>query len=207
MVAFSARFLRKSPHLASARAIGWKVNLPNLISLARLLSVPLAVWLIVSGSMATAFWLFVLAGVSDAVDGFIAKRYGCQTTLGSYLDPIADKVLLVSVYLAFGFQGLLPPWLVILVVSRDLLIVGGALLMHTLTLTQPKIAPLLISKLNTFAQILLAAETLARAAGAYPDYGVGVVLIYVVATTTFLSGGAYLWNWARGTRQIERNVS
>lgn len=182
------------------------MNLPNLISLARLLSVPLAVWLIVSGWMASAFWLFVCAGVSDAVDGFIAKRYGCQTTLGSYLDPIADKVLLVSVYLAFGFQGLLPPWLVILVVFRDLLIVGGALLMHTLTLTHPKIAPLHISKLNTFAQILLAAETLARAAGAYPDYGFGTGLVYLVAATTFLSGGAYLWNWARGTRQMERGA-
>lgn len=182
------------------------MNLPNLISLARLLSVPLAVWLIVSGWMASAFWLFVCAGVSDAVDGFIAKRYGCQTTLGSYLDPIADKVLLVSVYLAFGFQGLLPPWLVILVVFRDLLIVGGALLMHTLTLTHPKIAPLHISKLNTFAQIVLAAETLARAAGAYPDYGVGTGLVYLVAATTFLSGGAYLWNWARGTRQMERGA-
>src|SRR5690606_11391126 len=101
------------------------VNVPNIISLCWLLCVPVTVFLILNGMMLPAFWLFVAAGVSDAVDGYLAKRLGQTSTLGSYLDPIADKALLVCVYLTLGQAGHLPTWLVIMVVSRDLLIVGG----------------------------------------------------------------------------------
>src|ERR671925_201528 len=92
------------------------LNLPNLISLGRLLLVPLAISLILEGSYAAAFWVFVIAGVSDAADGFIAKRFDRRTRLGALLDPLADKVLLVSVYLTLGVAGQLWTWLVVLVV-------------------------------------------------------------------------------------------
>ena len=95
------------------------MNLPNLISLARLLSVPLMVWVILAGKMEFAFWLFIVAGISDAVDGFIAKHFGATSAIGKYLDPLADKALLVSVYVTLGHAGYLPTWLVILVVFRD----------------------------------------------------------------------------------------
>ncbi len=183
------------------------MNAPNLISLARLLSVPLIVWLIVNGWMATAFWLFVIAGISDAADGYLAKRLSCRTKLGVYLDPIADKVMLVSIYLALGFQGHLPSWLVILVVSRDLLIVGGALLTHTLNIGPLQIAPLWISKLNTLVQIVLAAEVLVSAGYGLDTAGViESALVYLVTATTLASGAAYVMRWSRGTGQIQKDL-
>ena len=104
------------------------INLPNAITIARILAVPLMIWLIVSGDYLAAFWVFVLAGISDGVDGFIAKRFGLQTELGAYLDPLADKLLLVSIFVSLGMLRVLPAWVVILVVSRDILIVGGQII-------------------------------------------------------------------------------
>lgn len=180
------------------------MNLPNFISLARLLSVPLIVWMIVYGWIATALWVCLLAGLSDAVDGFLAKRLACRTTLGVYLDPIADKVLLVSLFAVFGILGHLPSWLVILVVFRDLLIVGGALLTHTFNLSPIAIVPSRVGKLNTMLQILLALEVLARVGYAIPVDGLNDALILAVAATTFASGAGYVLRWGRGLRQIER---
>lgn len=170
--------------------------LPNIISTLRLLAVPLIVWLLLSDRYAVAFWLFVAAGVSDALDGFIAKNYGLRTVLGAYLDPLADKALLVSVYITLGYQGTIASWLVILVVFRDILIVGGALLYHTLTQSL-KMQPLFISKLNTTAQIAFATVLLANLGLGIDDHGLGPLLIHVVAATTFLSGASYLiiWGW------------
>ncbi|MHA1113358.1 MAG: CDP-alcohol phosphatidyltransferase family protein [Alphaproteobacteria bacterium] len=179
------------------------VNLPNLISLGRLMSVPVITWLIMETRMTAAFWLFVAAGASDAVDGFIAKRFDSRTELGAYLDPLADKALLVSTYVTLGITGLLPGWLVTLVVFRDLLIVGGALLVHTLrqTLTM---RPLLISKLNTAAQITLAAMVLAEAGLSFAVPDLRLVLCILVAVTTFLSGAAYVIAWGRRTPDMGR---
>lgn len=179
------------------------VSLPNLISLARLLCVPLAVWLIVTNQMRAAFYVFVAAGVSDAVDGFIAKRFNARTTLGRYIDPLADKALLVSVYVTLGLKGALPDWLVILVVFRDLLIVGGALLFHTLTGQRMRLEPLLVSKLNTLVQIVLAVDILAVLGFEADDRGLGLVLIGAAAATTVLSGGAYIVRWLRGTAGVD----
>jgi cardiolipin synthase len=178
------------------------VNAPNLISLARLLSVPVALWLITTGAYGAAFWLFVAAGVSDGVDGYLAKRLGQRTELGRYLDPLADKVLLVSVYVVLGIQDQLPSWLVILVVARDLLIVGCSAL--ALMMSQSvKIQPLLISKLNTFAQIVLAAVTLAMLGLGIGDRLMIDILIYIVAATTLLSGACYLFKWASQNASVE----
>ncbi len=93
------------------------VNIPNALTLARIIAVPFVVWLIISNEMAAAFALFLLAGASDAADGFLAKRFGWNPELGAYLDPIADKALLVSIYVTLGFSGHLPVWLVIAVVT------------------------------------------------------------------------------------------
>ncbi|HEY4140683.1 MAG TPA: CDP-alcohol phosphatidyltransferase family protein, partial [Pseudolabrys sp.] len=131
------------------------MSIPNLITLGRILLVPIVVWAISSGTMWIAFVLFVVAGISDAVDGFLAKRYNMTTELGRYLDPLADKALIVSIYLALGINGTIPRWLVILVVSRDILIVGGIML--SWLMGDPlKIKPLWVSKLNTAAQIVFA---------------------------------------------------
>jgi len=171
------------------------VNLPNIISLARLISVPMVVWLIVAGHLAVAFWVFVAAGLSDAVDGAIAKGFGMTSELGGYLDPIADKALLGAVFIALGWRGDVPTWLVILVVSRDFLLVGGTILMIVLD-QAVIIAPIMISKINTACQIALAAVILG-------EHGLGLeldpmpgLLTPLVAATTVISGGLYLYGWA-----------
>lgn len=179
------------------------MNLPNLISLARLLSAPIAVWLILSGEMAIAFWLFVAAGVSDAVDGFLATRFDARTNLGRYLDPVADKALLMGVYVALGSLTHLPGWLVILVVFRDILIIGGALLIRIFTEQAMRFEPLKISKVNTVMQIVLPGVVLARLGLGLDDAGVTEALIYIVAATTFLSGGAYVGRWYQGAADAE----
>src|SRR5947209_9462588 len=107
---------------------GGQLNIPNLITLARILLVPVLVWAIAAGEMLAAFIFFVAAGISDAVDGFLAKRFGMTTELGAYLDPLADKAMLVSIYVALGIAEAVPRWLVILVVSRDIMIVSAVIL-------------------------------------------------------------------------------
>ncbi len=176
------------------------LTLPNVITLARLCAVPLSVWLMLQGRFMAAFWLFVAAGVSDAIDGYLARRLQSNSTVGAVLDPVADKALLVSVYVTLGLLNRLPDWLVILVVFRDLLIVGGVLALYVLG-QQPVIAPLFISKCNTAAQIVLAALALGLA-----GYGVDAPLlldsvIAAVAATTLASGVAYVLRWGRGAAQ------
>ncbi len=169
-------------------------SLPNLISIMRLLLVPLIVSLMLGQDYELAFAVFVIAGISDAIDGFIAKRFNMQTVLGAYLDPVADKALLVSVYLTLGIQGHMEQLLVTLIVARDLLIIGAVILSwvvgHPLG-----IAPLMLSKLNTAAQILLAGAMLA-ALGFYAEVQNGLYWAqWVVGATTILSGAAYFLAW------------
>ena len=97
-------------------------SIPNIITLGRILLVPIIVWAIASNQMEIAFAVFIIAGVSDAVDGYLAKRFNMTSELGALLDPLADKALLVSIYIALGIWGAVPRWIVILVVSRDLMI-------------------------------------------------------------------------------------
>src|ERR1700730_15304945 len=115
-----------------AASILLELHLPHLITLRRVLSVALAVWVIIEGRYGVACWIFVGAGISDALDGYIAKRFDRRTRLGALLDPIADKALLVGVYVTLGIAGQLPHWLVILVVLRDVLILGGFLLIQAI---------------------------------------------------------------------------
>ena len=168
----------------------------NLITLGRLLAVPVAVWLILSDRMAFAFWVFVAAGLSDALDGFIARQFDARSALGGYLDSIADKSLLVSVYITLGVQGYLAAWLVILVVFRDALIVFAVVLSHLLP-HPVRIEPMFISKVNTVAQIVLAAAVLARAGLGIDPPGLAVALVTLVAITTLVSGAAYVVRWGR----------
>jgi cardiolipin synthase (CMP-forming) len=177
---------------------GAELNLPNLITLARLLSVPLAIWLILGQRYGVAFWVFVGAGISDALDGYIAKRWNRRTRLGALLDPAADKALLTGVYVTLALVGQLPPWLVFLVILRDFLIVLGYVVIRT-TASRIRLDPLYISKINTLVQIFLVGFVLARL-GLGVEAGVETtLLIYAAAVTTVWSGLAYL---ARCTRLL-----
>ena len=158
------------------------------------MSVPVIFWLLVNHHSRTAFFVFVIAGISDAVDGFLAKRFDWRTELGAYLDPLADKLLIVSIYIALAVSQEIPLWLVIAVVSRDILILLAVLL--SWLIDQPvAIKPLVISKINTAAQLILAATVLGDEA-----FGLGLdtfrtVLVWITGTFTLLSLFAYLKTW------------
>jgi len=175
---------------------GVALSIPNLITLGRILLVPIVVWAISSGAMWIAFVLFVGAGVSDAVDGYLAKRFHMTSELGAYLDPLADKALIVSIYLTLGINGLIPRWLVILVVSRDILIVGGIMLSWVIG-SPVQIKPLLVSKLNTVAQIVFACVVLGTLGFDYELPMLTLVLMGLVGALTLLSVAAYLAEWVR----------
>ncbi|MBL6951785.1 MAG: CDP-alcohol phosphatidyltransferase family protein [Alphaproteobacteria bacterium] len=181
------------------------MTLPNIISLARLLSVPFNVWLMLIDQWRLALVVFCLAGLSDALDGFLAKRFSMQSRLGRYLDPIADKVLLVSIFIVLGVQQNLPLWLVIMVVSRDFLIVGGLFLLYLFEQPyEPK--PFLLSKINTTVQIILAASTIATLAFVVEGAAVYIqTLIAFAAFTTVASGAQYLMDWWRRMNKVESN--
>ncbi len=170
------------------------LNIPNFITVGRVILVPVVFWLLVSGRVQAAFFAFVAAGISDGVDGFLAKRYGWTTELGAYLDPLADKLLLVSIFVAMGVLGELPSWLVIGVVTRDIMIVAAVML--SWLMDHPvRIRPLAISKANTAAQLILASTVLADV-----GFGLGLVqlrtvLIWLTAVTTVASLAAYMRAW------------
>jgi cardiolipin synthase len=181
---------------ADADPPGLFLSLPNLITLARILLVPVMVWAIASDQMTGAFALFLIAGISDGVDGFLAKRFGMATAVGAYLDPLADKVLIVSIYVSLGIIEAIPRWLVILVVSRDLLIVGGIML--SWVLGDPiTIKPATVSRLNTVAQILLGGVVIAARAFHWEIAGAINALMGLVAVLTLLSIAVYLQEWVR----------
>jgi cardiolipin synthase len=172
------------------------LNLPNLITVGRIFLVPFIVWAITVGQFQLAFWLFVAAGISDAVDGFLAKRLEAKSEFGAYLDPLADKALLMSIYVTLGIAGQLPAWLVIAVVSRDIMILG-AVIVAWIVEKPLAIQPHVVSKLNTLAQILLVIVVLASDAFAFDGRPIRDALVFAVAVLTGLSAAFYLAAWMR----------
>jgi cardiolipin synthase len=170
------------------------VHLPNLITLARIALVPVLILLLKDQDYAAGLIVFVIAGASDALDGYLAKRLNVQSRLGAILDPVADKLLLVSAYVMLTVLGHIPFWLVLVVVFRDLLIVGGYML-YTSHAGPVKMRPSILSKLNTLMQIALATLVLAQQAAGL-DWPLTIhVLVVAVLITTVVSGAHYLWSW------------
>ena len=178
------------------------LTLPNLITIARIIAVPVIIYFILAEEGMLAFVLFVIAGLSDAVDGILARVFGWRSKLGAMLDPLADKFLIIGVYLALSLIGLLPLWLVALVVLRDVFIVFGFSLAW---LWKKPFDPhaRFISKLNTIVQITLAATALAHLAFAINlEQAIGVLAL-LCAATTLASFALYgtLWHkhiWRNG---------
>jgi cardiolipin synthase len=172
------------------------MTIPNLITIARLILVPIVIAAIGSGNWQVAFVLFAMAGISDGIDGFIARRFDMRSELGAYLDPLADKALLVSIYVALSVFKVLPGWIAILVVSRDLMIVS-AIIVSWLMEKPVEIKPFAVSKMNTAAQITFAGLVLGSKAFAIPLGALEDVSIVLVAVLTLMSAGAYLAFWLR----------
>ena len=170
----------------------------------RLLLVLPLVLLLLSNQYAIALTVFVIAGLSDGLDGLLAKRYGWTSRFGAIADPLADKLLMVSSYFVLCWQGELPWWLFVVILLRDLTIVGGAYTYHHLFGLE-KIQPTYISKLNTFMQILLVVLVIfGLATGTISDSVIEVV-IYLVLATTVSSGAQYINFW--GQRALAKSKS
>ena len=178
------------------------MSIPNIITLGRILLVPFIVWAIASNQLEIAFAIFIVAGVSDAVDGFLAKRFNMSSELGALLDPVADKALLVSIYMALGIWGAIPRWIVILVVSRDIMIVGAVIVSWLFGKPIP-MKPLMVSKLNTVAQVAFAALVLASLGFGFNSTPYDLILMGFVTVFTLLSVSFYLVEWARHMSTIE----
>ncbi|MEW8534357.1 MAG: CDP-alcohol phosphatidyltransferase family protein [Candidatus Thiodiazotropha endolucinida] len=174
-------------------------DIPNLISVLRiLLTIPI-VWLLFEHEFSYALILFAVAGISDGIDGFLAKRFGWQSHLGGLLDPLADKALLMSSFLVLGGLGLIPVWLVILVIFRDLTIMGGALY-YNFSVEELDANPSLISKLNTLLQIVLVLLVVTNAGPFTLPSQLLTWLTWVTGFTTLVSGIAYVWVWTNKAR-------
>lgn len=178
-------------------------QLPNAITVARLLAVPPLMWLLVHERYPAAWWLALVAGVSDALDGLLAKRFGWFTRLGGLLDPIADKLLLAAGFVGLWLGGHVPGWLMWLVVARDAVIVAGAIAWH-LTIGPVSAAPTRLSKLNTLVQIGLVLWLLASLAFPQVPRTGQWLGIWLVAVLTAASGVHYVARWSGLARVAHR---
>jgi cardiolipin synthase len=173
---------------------------PNLLTLARLLAAPLVAGCIVHEAYGLALVLLAVAGFTDALDGLLARRFGWSTQLGAYIDPIADKILLVTVYVSLGMAGLIPPWLVIVVLGRDLLILmvaAGALLGTQYRGFEPSVW----GKLSTLVQILTGVMVLGSRVFPWPMLTLWAGNLPVItAIVTAWSGLHYAWRFAQTLR-------
>jgi len=171
-------------------------HLPNLISILRILLVPPVAWLMLQGSFGEALLLFVVAGVSDGLDGFLAKHFGWVSRLGSILDPLADKLLLSVSFVTLAWLGYLPLWLAALILLRDLVIVIGGVLYHNLV-GRFSLQPTIVSKLNTLLQIIVVTLVLVSLSWLdIPPMAIDIA-IYLLVLTVVISGGDYVWTWGR----------
>lgn len=152
------------------------------------------VWLLLEGQFTLALWIFAIAGASDALDGFLAKRYGWESRLGGLLDPLADKILLVSAFLCLAWLDFIPNWLVMLVIGRDLMIVTGAFI-YNFQVEELEAAPSYLSKFNTLIQILMVISIMIdKGMVALPEMLLSG-MIYLTLITTVLSGLHYVYVW------------
>jgi len=172
------------------------VTIPNFITIFRFLLVPAVIWALLSDDVIWALVCFVVAGISDGIDGFIARHFDQRSELGAYLDPMADKLLLVSVFVVLGFMGELPLWLVVAAVSRDALIVA-AVLLSTIMSRPVAMKPLFVSKANTAMQIVLVIVVLTELAFETVFGPLRLTLVAVSASLTVASAAAYLVQWLR----------
>jgi cardiolipin synthase len=178
-------------------------HLPNIISVLRILLVIPVVYLLLHELYGTALILFAVAGVSDGLDGFLAKHFGWQSRLGSILDPLADKLLLVCSFIALAWNELIPLWLVVAVLARDLIIVFGAVAFHVL-FGRYEMAPTRVSKVNTFFQIVFVlAVVFYHGQFAFKPWLIEA-LGYVVLATVIISGANYIWIWGRRALEAAR---
>ena len=178
-------------------------QLPNAICVARIaLVVPIAITLL-DGDFVATLWLFALAAFSDGLDGYLAKRFGWTTELGKFLDPLADKLLLVTVFITLAVAGLTPVWLAVIVVARDVIIGAGAAI-YSRVFGPLQGRATVISKINTGVQILYVLALVAHLGLGMPPPPVVVTLAAAVFVTTMVSGIEYILTYSRRAAEVAR---
>ncbi|MGZ8202057.1 MAG: CDP-alcohol phosphatidyltransferase family protein [Burkholderiales bacterium] len=181
------------------------LNIPNLITFLRLALLPVMGWFLAAGDYGLALLLFLAAALSDLLDGFIARTFDQSSVLGATLDPIADKLNMFVATVLLAWHGLLPLWLAIAVVLRDVVIVVGAIA-YRVSLGHLEIAPTLMSKANTFLEFTVLLLVMAQAAGWIPGGGWMAALFMLTFATVAASGAQYVWIWGRKAARDRRGV-
>jgi len=176
--------------------------LPNAISLLRIALIAPILMMILAGSFGWALALFWLAGFSDGVDGYLAKRFDWHTRLGALLDPVADKLLVAGTFMTLAYTQHIPVWLAAIVILRDVIIVTGAIA-YNFIVGPVQGEPTRISKLNTALQLLFLLFVLSRAGFGWPDEIAITVLGASILVTVVISGIDYVWSWSRRARNKE----
>jgi cardiolipin synthase len=174
--------------------------LPNAISLLRIALVGPVVYLVVYGQYQLALLVFFVAGFSDGIDGYLARKFDWRTRFGALIDPLADKLLVACTFVALVYTGLAPLWLGVLVIARDVIIIGGATAYNFLV-GPVQGEPTRISKFNTALEILFVLSTLIRAAWSWPQEITILVLGAAVYVTVVISGLDYVWSWSQRARR------
>lgn len=171
-------------------------HIPNALCILRMLLVVPIAWLLKAGEYQLTLWVFAFAGLTDGLDGFLAKRCGWMSELGKILDPLADKILLVSVFITLAALGIVPVWLAVTAVARDVIITAGAISYNALY-GYPNGRPTLISKINTLCQILFLLLAVAAKAGDWDAGTAQLILGALVFVTTVVSGLDYVITYSR----------
>jgi cardiolipin synthase len=180
-------------------------HVPNLITMLRLAAAPMTAGLLVAGHFNAAFGLFAFAGLSDAADGFLAKRFNLASRLGRFLDPAADKALMLAAFVTLAMLDDVPVWLAVTVIARDLLILLG--LAFALALRAPvTVQPLFLGKVCTALQVLYIGWHLAALAFDWPSDAVAPADAYLVAVVAWVSGLAYFGVWLKSMRSVHLQV-
>lgn len=176
-------------------------DIPNIISIMRIIICIPIVWALLRQRFDLALIMFLIAGISDGLDGFLAKQFGWESHLGGILDPVADKLLLLSSMLSLGWMGMLPWWLVAVVVLRDVIIVVGATIYY-FRINRIDAQPSMISKINTVMQIILVLAVVINVGLIGLPSLLLQIMLWGTLFTTILSGLDYVWVWGR--RAAER---
>jgi cardiolipin synthase len=172
------------------------LNIPNIITLVRLGLIPVTAYYLAVEAYSIALPIFLIAALSDFVDGYIARRFKLTSSLGAALDPVADKLLMLVTTVLLAWHELVPIWLAVAIVARDIIIVVGALA-YRLLIGRLQIAPTRLSKVNTFIELLVLLLVMAKAAG-WIEAGAWMPTVFVIVFVTVIASGAqYVWLWGR----------
>ena len=178
---------------------------PNLLTLLRIAACPVLVLALYARNYEAALLVFFIAGLTDGLDGFIAKRFDCVTYIGSILDPIADKLLITCAYVMLTILGDIPFYLLVVVIFRDVVIIGGYFVLLLVMQERVPIQPIYWSKLNTFLQIVLVVVVLIERAGWLALGPAQLLLVFGVIATSLVSGVLYVWLWGFQRKVVHEN--